>query len=329
MSYSAEILLVMQGDTVSNEVYVEGWGTGYGSPYRVETENEEEPAATLVEDEVLQAHDGRDDDAFSRIAFIDGVRRVEASLYQLVDDRFVRGITGALACGCVVIDHSGAHFTSIHVERLMIWGAGMTDALPPIKGGWAWTVASVAGDDAEAPLAGLQARMRVVEGGLAEETAVDGTIVVADGPLNFALSSHRAVVGYVKTHRRALLGPIDHARVTGLRSGQRSSLFRIGDERYSCYLRLRDQRDDGPWNGIVRLEFGAALGAAASVAFADRLTARLPKYAGVPHRDARAPQNLQPIGALELHLRRQLGSDKLAERAVREAVRMRRNASAA
>jgi len=52
----------------------------------------------------------------------------------------------------------------------------------------------------------------------------------------------------------------------------------------------------------------------------DQAAAILPRYAGVAHRDPRAPQNLQPVGALEAHLRHLLGDPGLAYRAVREAV---------
>ena len=38
------------------------------------------------------------------------------------------------------------------------------------------------------------------------------------------------------------------------------------------------------------------------------------------HRDPRAPQNLQPVGALESRLRHLLGDPGLAYRAVRESV---------
>ncbi len=37
------------------------------------------------------------------------------------------------------------------------------------------------------------------------------------------------------------------------------------------------------------------------------ITGLLPRFAGVRHRDPRAPQNLQPVGALEKHLRHLLG----------------------
>jgi hypothetical protein len=46
----------------------------------------------------------------------------------------------------------------------------------------------------------------------------------------------------------------------------------------------------------------------------------LPRYAGLGHIDPRAPQNLQPVAALERHLRHGLGDIALAVRATREAV---------
>jgi hypothetical protein len=61
----------------------------------------------------------------------------------------------------------------------------------------------------------------------------------------------------------------------------------------------------------------------AAATVADEVAATIPRYAGVPHRDPRAPQNLQPIGALETHLRHLLGDPGLAYRAVREAVAAR------
>ena len=53
---------------------------------------------------------------------------------------------------------------------------------------------------------------------------------------------------------------------------------------------------------------------------ADLVAATLPRYAGIPWLDPRAPQNLQPVGALERHLRHSLGDSRLASRAVRESV---------
>ncbi len=313
------------------KVFVEGWSPSYRSAYLVAADDEQMGApAELVEDDMLRAYQAIDDGSFARLAFVDGVRRTEASLYQLVDDRYVRGIAGAFACGCALVDRaSAASFGPSIVQRSVIWGSGATGPLLSVRGNWSWETVSVAGDDPQAPLAALQSRMRLAEGRLAESVAVDGALVVADGPLNFSLRSHRAIVGYVKSHHRALLAPSDHARVANLCAGQRSSIFRIGDERYSCYLRLTDDALSGPWAGIVRLEFSATLGVAAAAALANTLSARLPRFAGVAHRDPRAPQNLQPIGALEDALRRRLGSDMLALRAVRESVRAHQNGAVA
>ena len=50
-----------------------------------------------------------------------------------------------------------------------------------------------------------------------------------------------------------------------------------------------------PWTGIARLHFPAVAGLDAVVAEADVLAGTLPRYAGVAHRDPRAPVNLTPV----------------------------------
>lgn len=92
-------------------------------------------------------------------------------------------------------------------------------------------------------------------------------------------------------------------------------------DRYSSYVRIADPDPHaGPWSGIVRLEVPQSAGLACASATADAVTGFLPPFAGVRHRDPRAPQNLQPVGALEKHLRHVLGSPALAVRVVRDAV---------
>jgi hypothetical protein len=56
-----------------------------------------------------------------------------------------------------------------------------------------------------------------------------------------------------------------------------------------------------------------------AVALADSVTVMLPRFASEPHKDARAPQNLYPIGALERALRRRLGDPGVLYRALRRA----------
>ena len=76
----------------------------------------------------------------------------------------------------------------------------------------------------------------------------------------------------------------------------------------------------GPWSGVVRLELPQSAGLRECAERASAVTGLLPRFAGVRHRDPRAPQNLQPVGALEKHLRHLLGSAGYAARAVRDAV---------
>ena len=165
--------------------------------------------------------------------------------------------------------------------------------------------------------------MREAERALALDLAAAGYLVVLDGPLNFVVGRNARVVGYVKTHHRAFLPPEQHRRVPQLGLGERTSLFAI-EERYSCYARIgMPGPHAGPWSGIVRLHFSGEEGLDGAKRLADAQTARLPKYAGVPHCDPRAPQNLQPIGALESQLRHLMGDARLAARAVRDAAAAR------
>jgi hypothetical protein len=166
--------------------------------------------------------------------------------------------------------------------------------------------------------------MRQAEGRLAEVLAVEGWTVICDGPLSFVRSTDLPVCGYVKTHHRPLLVPEQHALVATLAGGQRSPLFAVSD-RYSCYLRISDRSlGQGPWHGIARLEFPQSAGLAEVTRTANQIAAVLPRFAGVRHIDPRAPQNLQPIGALERQLRQRLGNPRQSALAVREAARLLR-----
>jgi hypothetical protein len=272
----------------------------------------------------LMSHPGRPADDGTRLAFVDGVRRGDACLYQEdpVTGELRRGVAGSHACGAVLVEPTAVPvIDQTRVSRLAIWGGGLTGTLPDQSGGWSWAPASIANVDPDAPLAELQQRMRRAEGVLAERLCAEGFLAILDGPLTYVRSRDLPVVGYVKTHHRTLLDPASHRAVPSLAPGERTSLFTLGADRYSCYLRLAGASEAaGPWAGIVRLEIPQSAGQAAAVDVTDRVAGAIPRFAGVPHRDPRAPQNLQPVGALESHLRHLLGHPGLAHRAVRAAV---------
>lgn len=307
-------------------VFVEDWAATYGSPYLVAGDDEGRSDVRLLEDgERLEFHPGRSDGVgHEPLAFVDGVRRGEAALYRYSagSGELVRGAAGSHARGAVLAD--GAHragFLEESVDRIVIWAGEEAVPLPEVPGGWSWQVAAVRSEAPEAPLAELQERMRREEAVLAESLSDRGLLVLCDGPLSYVRSTDRPIVGYVKTHHRALLDPADHARIPVLGPGQRTSVFGMDRTRYSCYLRIAPTSAvSGPWAGIVRLEVPQSAGLDAAVDTLDRVAGILPAYAGIPHQDARAPQNLQPVGALERRLRHLLGDAGLAARAVRQAV---------
>lgn len=307
------------------QVFVEEWASSYGSPYLI-VPDDDATAAVLVEDgDACVTHTPGEAAAFRRpLAFIDGVRRGDASLYQQDGDTglLARGLAGSHACGAVVIDPGQRPvFAREQVTRMVIWGSGLHGVLPAQPGGWSWQSGCVESDEPDAPLQELQQRMRQGEGQLAETLCQDGYLTVVDGPLSYVRSRDLPIVGYVKTHSRALLALEHHVRVPELSAGQRTSLFTLGADRYSAYLRLAPVNSSyGPWTGIVRIEIPQSSGLDAAVQVADAVAAVVPRFAGIAHRDPRAPQNLQPIGALEKHLRHLLGDSGLAKRAVRESV---------
>jgi hypothetical protein len=306
------------------KLYVEEWGAGYGSPYLIDADPsaDEAAASTLVEDGAeLAAHLGADTHPTAPLAFVDGIRRAEAWLYRVGSDgTTARAVVGAFATGAVIADPDRTPvFSHARIKRVAIWGSGANIPLRAMPGGWHWEVASIAATDPDAPLAVLQNRMREAERELAVELARQERIVVLDGPLNFVVSRDTRIAGYVKTHHRLFLPAELHARVPHLGVAERTSLFAIG-ERYSCYLRIAAPGPQaGPWSGIVRLHLSGEHGLASATQLAGMLTARLPRFAGIPYCDPRAPQNLQPIGALESHLRHLMGDPQLGARAVRDA----------
>lgn len=108
--------------------------------------------------------------------------------------------------------------------------------------------------------------------------------------------------------------------VAALRAGERTPVFRLPGawRRYAWYLRLPG-RPGAPWAGIVRLEAGGELAAEQAVALAGRSQLALPRFASAEYKDARAPQNLYPVGGLERVLRRRLGDPAVLYRALRRA----------
>lgn len=303
-------------------LHVEGWAPEYGAS--VEPEDALSPAEgsvdVAVEDRPWEPIPGVDD-GVPLVAFVDGVRRVDARL--LLDDLSgpVPGICGSFAAGAVVWDRRArvSKITVRTVERLAILADGHAPDLPALPGWLSYQPSSVADDDPASLIRAFHDAMRRAEARIAEELADAGQFVVADGPLYEYTRNDK--MGYVKSHRRSYL---DDATIVGLLpAAHRTPLFTIGEgryRRYSWYVRLVDRGDDHTWAGIVRCEASGALDRGAVVTIADRAAAVLPMVGSEAHLDPRAPQNLVPIAALERDLRHRLGDPGLVLRALRTAL---------
>ncbi len=304
------------------QMFVEGWAPEYGSP--LDQDEALAPAEGSV-DPTIETEDWEPiegvDDGVDVVAFVDGVRRVDARL--TLDDPDVGpvpGICGTFAVGATVWDRAARRATveAVRVERWAILAGGRPETFPAVDLAPAMATTTTPSTDPADLVRELHTRMRRAEGETASELS-SGVAVVADGPLN-ELTAH-ATVGYIKSHRVTYLAPEQNAVIGQLAPGQRTPLFTISDyRRYSWYVRLAMLQGGHSWTGIVRCETSGQLPRARATALADRTAALLPLLASQAHLDPRAPQNLVPIAALERELRHRMGDPRLVYRALRAAV---------
>lgn len=317
-----EPLLKATVSDAPTRIFVDPWSAEYGSPNQIDDSDDDDGIAELIESEGFGFVAPPSTDLILPIAFVDGRRRAEALLSQWSSGSAIPGLAGAFAVGAVLVQPGGVpEFARERIRRLVIWSAGAKGSLPPVAGGWAWETSATAETGPSVALRKLQETMRDAEADLAKALAGEGYLVVTDGTLWFATGDRSdRIAGYVKTHHRRLLPLAQSELLFHLPARQRTTIFSTG-RRYSCYLRLTEPAAfHAPLSGLIRLEFSNSIPLADVRTMADQLSARLPAYAGILHVDPRAPQNLQPVGALEHRLSHLFGHPGLAARAVREAV---------
>ncbi|HKW78515.1 MAG TPA: hypothetical protein VJQ09_05390 [Candidatus Limnocylindria bacterium] len=300
------------------------WMPDYGMGFEIATEESAGPVDPFVESEDWSG--GRAGSApAEELWFVDGVRRVELRVDASDGGRHAPGLFGSYAVG-TVCSNGSATFGGHRVRRALVVG-GRLGADRVAIDELVFEPECEASSDPDAPLLRLQRLMRAAEADLAEEMAVErGRVVLADGPLalsSFEVSSESPVVGVVKRAAREYLEAPQAALLVRLAPARRTPLFEIGDEdsrrrRYAWYVRIAAVRaGQHDRSGLVRCEVRAGIGLDAAIATADRVTASLPWYAGRPW-DARTPQNVVPIAALEQWLRHRMGDTRLVRRALME-----------
>jgi hypothetical protein len=244
------------------------------------------------------------------------------------------GLLASYAAGVVCCRAGGAALAAAEVRRSLFTGADGIGDLVTRMGSYRGVPVPIraGGPGSPSPAqqlsAAVQDQMRALEAqvaqsaaGPAREGAAAGTeLLVVDGPLQRG-SRLPGMLGYAKTHATLYL-PAELNRLVGtLAPGQRTPLFALLDRapRYSWYLKLPG--GGAGWAGVVRVECAGELTVPAAVALAASSQPLLCRYASAEYKDARAPQNLYPIGGLERELRRRLGDQGLLHRAIRAAAR--------
>lgn len=258
----------------------------------------------------------------ARMAFVDGVRRIEHRLVVEAAGRSAFGLLGSFGIGAVVVERH-AVVTGERIGRVAVSAGGFRLEPLPVPIGdrerLVFEPRSEPDDTPVAPVDGLQKAMRQGEAGLAERLAGETDVVFQDGPLSFVTRDQGRVVGFVKRLLRSYLEPAAHALLPRLRTGERTPLFLIEgrEPRYSWYLRIAAGRAiESALSGVVRLETQAAAGLDEARRLAELAARELPRFASDRTRDPRAPQNLLPIGGLEARLKHLLGDAALVRRAI-------------
>ena len=272
---------------------------------------------------------------------VDGVRRVEAySMEDGLDGQPQHGLFGSYAVGVVAGgDGEGARILEewTRVERRYLH-AGEAGEDRTLRAGAAELhfrsrpVKNAA--TANELVAALNRAMLDEESLLAQELSRDeAAITLVDSPLRSLRSPGRRVVGYVKRLQQWYVSPAEVELLPGLEAGERSPLFHIppsvgafttDEGRFSWFIAIATPASLGahvhPLGRVMRLETSAALPLAAAVELADQTASLLPRLASSPTRDARAPHNLTPVGALEDQLTHRLGDRRYIARLLAASV---------
>ena len=300
-------------------IAIENWAPEYGSPLQHAT-FEPTDATVDLDVEVPQKDwqpisPAQEIKPAERLIFIDGVRRIEALVWISSSPQTTRqGICASFAAGVVEIGER-AKINNIEVGRGIF---SAVDIEPLSTRARIFEPIKVAGEEIEQLTMALQRSLGELEIKIAESLKVEAELIVVDGPLT-GRQKVPGAIGYVKSHRVTYL-PDTLSDIPGkLRPGERTPIFLSTTTwtRYSWYMRLPGPMSH-PWSGIVRLEAAGELKVAEVQRLADLSAVTLPKYASVPHKDPRAPQNLFPIAGLERELRHRLGESSFVQRALRQ-----------
>jgi hypothetical protein len=257
------------------------------------------------------------------VGFVDGVMRIDLRVLAEDGDRRAWGLLGSYAAGGVRCNSTAEFVADPNIGRVLVLGARLSS--PPLEVragavGLSYETRSIAANEPAQHRRTLQRLMLEAEQRTAMSLATEGWLVFADGPLHLKTAGELPIVGVVKRMVTAYLEGAEAALLPRLAPGQRTPIFALGNavmDRYAWYQRLLVS--NGQWHdlaALVRCEVRMEMGVPGARDVADRAACLLPRFAGRPGVDPRAPQNLTPVGALETRLRHLLGHPIVIRRAL-------------
>ena len=266
---------------------------------------------------------------FSRLYFIDGRRRLEAKVFAQWEEsgntHSAPGLLGTYSVGLAELETNGkAQIIEANPSRVLILGSQLEHpglripALGNQLGHLDYEAHGIKDDgNQENQLEQtLQNLMRSHEKKLARDLDLGDDLLILDGtlPLEQAFDGS---LGYVKTLHDLRLPPREQRVLFALLQQQRSPIFKIGERRYSWFLRLAQPVE---WHqglsGVVRLEVYSDRGFEWAQKVADWTCQNLPRLAAKSFRDPRAPQQLMPVAFLEAEMGRRMGDIGIVRRRI-------------
>ena len=257
------------------------------------------------------------------IVFVDGVMRTELRVLASDGDARAWGLLGSYAAGAVRCDGAATFIAEDEpIGRTLVVGGRVEVGPITVQVGGCelnYEPHPSPDDSPQGLRTRLQRLMLAAEQSLAARLA-SGDLVFSDGPLHFDKPTESPVIGVVKRMVRSYLDDEPASLLPRLEPGERTPVFAFGSgrfDRYSWYQRLLPI--DPRWHelaGLVRCECRMDVGLTRAVELADAASVVLPRFAGRPGVDPRAPQNLTPVGALEARLKHRLGSSSVLSRAL-------------
>jgi hypothetical protein len=303
---------------------IDRWNPDYESAFQLD----EEQAPPEGVDPLAETADWRPiapKDALPRpgsIVFVDGVQRVETRVVGEDDGAFVYGAFVSIAVGATIARPDGSSVRPCNPHRIIALGEGRTYPSQEIACGGL----TLSFDAESSPDHGVDAWRKAVdrvrrdrEATLGRELADGGhDLVIVDGRLTFQPTRSHAL-GLSKSVRTVYLERPYSDVIAQLPPGTRTPVFSIPYDNavYSWYVRLAaPRRAEHAYTGIVQVETFAGIGISEATRLADLTAAHLPAFASTTAWDARSPQNLYPVAALERRLRHLLGDPDLVRRSI-------------